>query len=101
MEAVVHVPTHLNDGSEVPLETIQQVRDKAIELFGGYTRKGPFEGGWKSPTGQVFIEPMLVFEFAIDPESVETVREFARWLKLLLDQEAIFVVLRKSDVEFI
>ncbi len=73
---------------------------RALELFGGYTK---FEGvgGWRDqlPGGKDYVEPCLVYEIATDdPEQAE---KFAEFFKKTLDQVSILMIKIPAEIELI
>lgn len=97
MVFMVRVPTHYNDGSEIPASVIGGIFDDAYSKFTGCTF-GPVEdGAWVSSDGQVYIEPSRPLQIAMDRSRLEEARQFAIEIGRLLKQEAMYTEVRYAD----
>lgn len=70
------VPDALPDGAD-PAPRIVALKAWLSETFGGYTRLGPGEGGWKNETGAVETETNTVY-LVTAPRDVS--RDIGAWL---------------------
>lgn len=96
------IPTHFNDGSEIPASLISDIEEATWDRFGGFTFGPPSMGAWKDPeTGIVYRETGRDLEVAIDENRIQEAREFVESLSAKLKQESMLFVIKPYRVEFL
>lgn len=96
----IYLPLELPDGSPVPAEMFERIKEQLTERFGGVTAflQSPAEGAWKPSTGAPVHDRIAVFEVMV--QDVDTVwwREYREALEVELRQEQILVRLFQVTV---
>lgn len=78
----------------------QDVRAMLADAFGGYTQTMG-AGGWKRPDGKVQVEPVVVYDIAMERAAVIKLRDIAAEVAKLCRQGCVMIVTPNGDVEFI
>lgn len=96
----VHVPSILNDGSNVPAEDLHAIQEYVINVFGGYTLHPKLRGGWLDAKCHPFHEPIFKIEIEVanGPQVVMSVIALASFIRQRLGQKIIFVTLEDVGV---
>lgn len=102
-EGMIVVPKF--DNSQRPLQALHaEVLQGAVEGFGGVTMREAY-GAWQDPkTGQKYLEPVVEFVVAYDPDSLDGDAKLTDLARLVGDkgrQEAVYVRYASGDVEII
>jgi hypothetical protein len=78
----------------------QALKDQLIANFGGYTAtKG--HGGWDAGRGRVAVEPVWVYDVAMERAATPTLRSIAQTLAADAKQDCVMIVTPNGDVEFV
>lgn len=95
----IHIPVADNNEVEFPLEVHIGVSVRACKLFSGYTfDNNKVIGEWVNEKGEHFLENM--FRLHIASDDIEEVKSFVRELKVIYNQQAMYMV-ESGDVNFI
>jgi hypothetical protein len=100
-EARIILP--VNDNEHHVLEEIHNKLRKMLCLsFGGYTAQSVY-GGWVSDTGEVFEEPSIAYDVAMDPDPAkeEALRNIAKQVGHEAKQLAMYVRHASGEVEIL
>lgn len=98
---VTRVPTHFNDGSAIPNETLNQVWYLIAKEFGGASIDGPGRGIWIDSDGQVYDEPSYLVSVACEESQLVTARETVATIGKMLDQKAMYFEVADGTVEIL
>lgn len=97
--AKIYLPTRDNDGHSLRgAHTALQLQ--LMKLFGGYTEITA-RGGWRSPGGDIYREPVTIYEVATrsNDHTVEAdLRRIAEGLRIEARQEQVMIVLADGEV---
>jgi hypothetical protein len=100
MQARLIVPTYDSNVIRFPLTAIDGIRQQLIELCGGYTEIEGC-GGYHSPSGRIFREPVIVFDLDYTSDNISiALRGLARTICEQLGQEAVYLRIG-SEMRFV
>lgn len=86
----IHIPVIFNSGQVVPKELYSNMRERALDYFGGYSwDEAEIAGAWVDE-GQVYAEPMRRLIVATD--DFAKLQKYVAFLKTTFDQLAMYVV---------
>jgi hypothetical protein len=98
MQFITYLPTHYNDGTQVPESEIQDIIRELFDAFGGATISGTVEGYWKdTATGQAFTDESWRVEIATERERLAEVQTIVLEIGKRLRQEAMYLEVRYYD----
>ena len=98
-EARVILPLFHRDGGPIP-DVHEYFKRTLASTFGGFTSTTG-QGGWvKADTGELFAEPVNVYDVAMvnTPENAETLRSLALKAGSLAGQYAMYIRLPSGEV---
>lgn len=98
-EYTVLVPVTFNDGTDIPPGILDDIRARALDLFGGLTIAAPVRGLWQHPNGHLCDETMIPFLVATEHPYAVTL--FAEVVAALCHQEAVYTARSAFNVQFI
>lgn len=100
-KATLLIPLLYNDGSTIPKEVLLDIKDELFAAFGGWTDEGTVQGAYRMATGQRIVERHHKLVAVVPERDVPKLRAMAaRWCTIL-EQEALFVEIADSLVEFV
>jgi len=98
------LPLAYNDGSPVPEDQMEQMKQRLLHSFGGYTIEGEKESAYRrQDTGATQVEKLLQITIAVPTRGgVAHLRQLLQEFGRELDQEAMNLEIRRgSRVEFV
>lgn len=99
-EGFVNLPERMAANRRMD-RTHELLKQRLLDDFGGYTETRG-QGAWKPPEGRpLVIEPVVVYQIAMERQSVIRLREIARDCAIMADQECVMIVTPCGDVEFV
>lgn len=88
----LHVPLQRNDGTAVTDEEFAAIERDLLGIAGGFTSTDGV-GGWLSPNGKVYREPVRIY--AVDVTATDWAHQrilsLADFVGIALEQEAVYV----------
>lgn len=91
VEIIIQVPLTHNDGTPVPANIFEGLKEILIDEYGGYTKlPGIFEGGWKGDDGKTYLDSSYRYEVAVDESQVEQLKRTIRNLGIATKQKAMY-----------
>jgi hypothetical protein len=100
-EAVVLIPLTYNDGTQVPQNTLESIREEIFVAFQGWTIEGTVKGAYRMRTGQKRVENLQKISIVLDQTQIpELEAMIARWAARL-GQETMLVKIADFIVKFI
>ena len=97
-EYTVLVPQTFNDGSAIPADTLRELREYALRLFGGLTIADTVTGFWVD-NGIEYRDTLTRYIVAAsDPADVDM---FAQCVCAACEQISVYVSRSATDVRFI
>lgn len=95
-EARIVLPVQ-NGNANAPEHT--WLRSKLCRQFGGFT-ESIGRGGWISPIGETIVEPISIYDVAMDGDGQELIA-IARQVGEMAAQDCVYVRLPDGAVEFV
>ncbi len=93
------IPLKYNDGTDVDIKKLLDIRKKVVDLFGAVTYSPvPTEGIWINPKTHIkYSDECRRFEILVEesPEIYETLKELKEDLKKTFKQEDIYMYYTK------
>lgn len=89
----IYLPLKFNDGSQVPDDLFDRVRDQLISKFGGFTTwppSAPAEGWWKSGE-MLYRDDIVIYRVTLGEEEDAFFKQYKLELAALFKQEAIWI----------
>lgn len=100
-EAHLHIPTHFNDGAQIPSNTLAAIEGELITTFGGYTRTSA-NGAWHDTTsGHTYRDNMLRYTIACNKHDMKILASLCKKYCHMLKQECIYMIDINGKVDFI
>ena len=96
-----NVPLTDNEGRPIDPQVIVDLHRELLGQFGGFTIHPTSQGRWQSRAGRVYQEEVVVYEVAIPPEKVATLRDVVSRLGRRLGQLAMYFDAPAPSVEII
>ena len=89
----IYLPTHYNDGTPIPQMTLDTIRGKVINRFGGATILAESSGSWHH-NGETRTEGMRILRVICEDNkgNAKYIESFKATLEARLGQEEIFIV---------
>jgi hypothetical protein len=94
------LPLQTSDGSTIPSETFDRVRDELTDRVGGVTAflRSPAEGAWKPSSGRVVKDEVAIFEVMVSDVDTNWWHNYRKLLEVELKQEQILARLYQVTV---
>jgi hypothetical protein len=99
-EAITLIPLTYNDGSEIPVEKLSDIRDQIFLAFEGWTQEGIVEGAYSMASGEKRVEQSLKLSIILKESDVPTLSKMASEWASELGQEAILIKITDYEVIF-
>ena len=99
-KATFIIPKQDNDGNKFPKTTILEIQRDILEQYGGYTVRS-VQGGWMDGDGKVYQEQNWEYTVVLDESQLKGLASWLEKMKLVLRQEAMFLEVSDTKVEFI
>src|SRR5436190_3524214 len=94
-------PLTLNDGTPIPLATLNDFEDEPFVLAGGYTVTGTVTGAYRMKSGKRQEDTLLQVWVALDPKDAPALRRVVAVYAERLGQESIYFERAGGTVEFV
>lgn len=96
------IPLTFNDGSAVPAETLNAMREEIFVAFNGWTVGGEVEGAYRMrQTGQKQVDRLLEVWVIVEETALPQLRQMVADFGARLGQESMYFEIGASEVEFI
>ena len=95
------IPLTFNDGSAVPLGTLDQIENDIYGAFNGWTVVGEVVGAFKRITGEKTVDRSLQVWVVVDEAVLPAMRQMVAEFAALLKQDAMYFEVADHHVEFI
>ncbi len=100
-KVVLLIPLTFNDGSAIPLATLDAIYDELFVHYGGYTLAGTVKGTYRMQSGAKQVDDSHEVWVAVAESDLPTLRQQAsRWCGLL-GQEVLYFEVTDATIEFI
>lgn len=101
VKAIILIPLTYNDATEVPATVREGILDEIFLEFGGHTHEGIVRGAYRMQSGEKCVEDLAKVAVVLTPKQLPLLRRMVgRWCRLL-GQEAMYLEITTSAVEFI
>jgi hypothetical protein len=101
VKLVLLVPLNYNDGTAVPAELHDRIKDELFQLAGGYTIAGTVAGAYRMGDGSKQVDESLQVWVGVGEDQIDLLRRlvarFAEWL----GQEAMYLERSGGTIEFV
>lgn len=95
------LPTHYNDGRQVPAEVIDGLLEELYLNFGGYSIGGLAQGTWRMKDGTKASDSSLQVWVIVEEEKVPLMRDLIKKFARVLGQEKMLFEAMDWPGEFI
>lgn len=94
------LPLEKPDGSAVPPETFERIKDELTERFGGVTAfvQSPAEGAWKPNADEVIHDLVAAFEVMVEDVDTKWWHGYRQRLEHELEQDQVLIRLYQVTV---
>ena len=99
-KATFIIPKQDNEGNKFPKTTVLEIQRDILELYGGYTVRS-VEGGWMDEAGKVYQEHNWEYTVVLEDSELEALVDWLEKMKVILRQEAMFLEVSDTKVQFI
>ena len=94
-EYEIYLPTTKNDGAPVEASKIQEIKDRLVRAFGGYTHLNHrSEGAWRIG-GVTFHDEVTIVRVLDDGSTHFDMMAFKRSVEISLQQETVLIISRR------
>jgi hypothetical protein len=101
VKCILLIPLARNDGSPVGQRELRDILNRLLTEFGGYTVAGEVQGGWRSPSGQIYQERNTQVWVVLEGHQLPALRQLVRDIGRQLDQEAMYLEVAQGNVEIL
>jgi hypothetical protein len=100
-EAIVLVPLTYNDGTKVPGDVLESIREELFVAFHGWTIEGAVKGAYRMQTGRKRVEDLQKLSIILNESQLSELEVMvARW-GASLGQETMLMKISDFVVKFI
>jgi len=99
-EAIVLIPLTYNNGSEIPVEKLNDIWDQIYLAFHGWTHEGIVVGAYPMASGEKRVEQSLKISIVLKEADILTLSRMASEWASELGQEAILIKITDFEVIF-
>ena len=93
--AVMRVPTHRNNGSKVSNRELQEILNRVLDEYAGFSLE-PYPGAWMASDGRVYRERSYKLEVVVSRRRLSRIRKLFMIIGKQLGQRAIYFEVREG-----
>ena len=100
-EAIVLIPLTYNDGTRVPREILESIREELFVAFHGWTLEGTVKGAYRMRTGEKRVEELQRIAVILDESQLPELEAIVGRWGARLGQETMLLKVADSIVKFV
>jgi hypothetical protein len=97
----IQIPLTYNDGSEIPRDVLDQIKDEIFVLSNGYQIGEPITGAYQMADGTRKVEKMLPISLGVLDENVPDLEKMTAKFAAVLGQETLYLERTGGTMYFI